>query len=267
MARLLGATLRLLVLALAGLTVVAVFVNRLVPLETSRAIPFENLPISVNQFACGSPDADATFLVPSSGRLLEFKLNEADRLDHATFVSWRGQEGERLVFGRWRHPGDWGNPVSQVGIACVSYPSGKLLASRETPTLPIGSACNLPGLNGRLLFTTSDGCLHTSEIRKAVAPWRSASRSQSVGSFSHLRPARYWSWTPRGLARSPPRRESCLFPFTTRARESLAIACRSTRPPSGGWSSTRSGRRLWPPAGSLPKIPRQENRALPRRCR
>lgn len=166
MARLLGATLRLLVLALAGLTVVAVVVNRLVPLETSRAIPLENLPISVNQFACGAPDADSTFLVPSSGRLLEFKLDQADRLDHATFVSWRGQADERLVFGRWRHLGDWSNPVSQVGIACLAYPSGKVLASRETATLPLGPACNLPGLNGRLLFTTSDGRLHTSQIKE-----------------------------------------------------------------------------------------------------
>jgi hypothetical protein len=154
--------LRLAVLAGLGSTLLAIEVARLAPHAWHARVLRKSRVVGIPGIAFPGPDECTRFLDIATGSLTRLTLPDGEFLDDAVCSPWEDDEGVSHVIGRWRKDEgkDGMEVMTDLGLACYTYPGGEEVARVPCAVLPQGGACWYPGTGDRVLFSGADGALY-----------------------------------------------------------------------------------------------------------
>jgi hypothetical protein len=97
-----------------------------------------------------------------TGEVRPLSLSGAESLDFLICSPWQDGHGQFRLVGRWHgRSGVGANTVTRsVGLACCTFPEGKILDRVELDAVPMGNPCWYPDGSGRVLYAAGSGQLY-----------------------------------------------------------------------------------------------------------
>lgn len=153
-------------------TLVAIEVARVAPRSErerhARPASVVGIPgVSLSEF-----DANTRYLDSQTGTIQRLPLPQGEYLEDTACSPWQDERGVSHIVGRWRKedgtPG--GELLTDIGLACFTYPGGEWVGLIHCEKLPQGGVCWFPDTSDRVLFATADGSLYQVSFHAEDSP-------------------------------------------------------------------------------------------------
>ncbi len=230
------ALVRSIVFLVLASTALAIGVGRLFPGSPhARALQKSNY-VALNGLLFSLEDPNVRFFDPQTGLMHRLPLPEGETLDDAVVSPWRDERGSSLVVGRWRKQSRtrYRDVLTDLGIACYTFPQGEEVGRIACDMLPQGGMCWYPGTSDRVLIATGDGGLSHYSFAKDTG------HDAGVRNETGIQPL-HWKVKPPGTG-AMLIREPC-WPNLPGFKNTILVSLRYM--PTEKDTQSFSGARLW----------------------